>query len=338
MAVSDQTVEQIWALYQRCLELDRTGKDFRAQENEIRGLITSIRPKFLYKYQPLDDCRRESLEKGHFLYINSVDELNDPEEVRLHASFLAVLEHWALAKGVSKEEFRAETEYSLRESGGGSVEEFERDVLTLGEMQAVERHLAPLLEYWRRHQSRFAAYSKSLRAWTKLCSLCESHDSPLMWSHYAAGHKGFCLSFDSRDLWSIASERRGLLLPVRYSEARHDAAELVAFEALSKQREGSSKISRRMATYHFARCATTKSLDWFYEREWRLLFIGKRAMGGLLPPRKPLPKEVILGSRMEGSDKEFMLKIASAHGLAISQAYHGDDGRFVMTKRELSKP
>jgi hypothetical protein len=81
-------------------------------------------------------------------------------------------------------------------------------------------------------------------------SLSARRASPVMWAHYARSHSGLALGFDSKHDWfSRGSERE--LVAVRYSQyrpRRRIISELTIEEVFS-----------------------TKSTEWAYEQEWRLL-------------------------------------------------------------------
>jgi hypothetical protein len=79
-------------------------------------------------------------------------------------------------------------------------------------------------------------------------------DSTLMWSHYAANHRGICLEFDKNNPL-IAKAR-----PVRY-------------------RKTYPEWTPQMSGDNILELVLTKSADWHYEREFRL--IGTLAAGPL---------------------------------------------------------
>ena len=86
-------------------------------------------------------------------------------------------------------------------------------------------------------------------------SLSETWKSPLMWSHYADGHRGLCIEYDT----TLAEHPN--LSRVDYRSTRNvKATDLIQWKIF-----GSSSAQRRVhETYFFA-----KSSEWRYEREWR---------------------------------------------------------------------
>lgn len=82
----------------------------------------------------------------------------------------------------------------------------------------------------------------------------------LMWSHYADSHKGICMKFNSEILlrfWKINKPEIGIH-KVRYVE------EIPKIPTWLEQKSGKNMI-------YFAPNIETKSLDWEYEQEFRIL-------------------------------------------------------------------
>jgi len=79
----------------------------------------------------------------------------------------------------------------------------------------------------------------------RIYCLSEKSDMPLMWGHYASAHTGICLEFDTKRI-----PFAGAITKVRY---------LSAYPAYNIVDENA---------YH---ALTTKSADWSYETEWRLI-------------------------------------------------------------------
>ncbi len=101
-------------------------------------------------------------------------------------------------------------------------------------------------------------------------------DNVLMWSHYAAEHAGVCLEFDGN--CSIFNEVR----PVTYSSER-------------------VRINVLEDNYNSRTVQLTKSPDWHYEQEWRLIEIGTKPGVRRWPPEALTA--VILGSRISEADR-----------------------------------
>ncbi len=86
-------------------------------------------------------------------------------------------------------------------------------------------------------------------------SLAERWDCPLMWSHYADEHRGFCIEYDMND--NVCSH----IKQVDYRRPRSiKITELMRWK-LHKSAEAEQNV---LDTYFFA-----KSSQWRYEKEWR---------------------------------------------------------------------
>jgi hypothetical protein len=89
-----------------------------------------------------------------------------------------------------------------------------------------------------------------------LC-LSTRYDSPLMWSHYADQHRGICVEFD------VAKLPPGDLRKVVYGTSREIAASSIRNWLREDSAAAREQIERA--------CLLTKSTEWDYEEEYRLL-------------------------------------------------------------------
>ena len=88
--------------------------------------------------------------------------------------------------------------------------------------------------------------------------LSEAPDSILMWSHYANNHRGFCVAYNLLDL---NQKLHFSAVPVFYTQDR------VCLQSLSLDRDKLDKETMRL----FIKSITSKSTDWSYEKEWRII-------------------------------------------------------------------
>lgn len=98
-----------------------------------------------------------------------------------------------------------------------------------------------------------------------ILSLTEDPENILMWSHYAQKHEGYCIGFDTKRLmdslrvYANRSRNSFILLPVEYQE---DYPRLVLDDSIER-----IEILNRMLTI--------KSMQWEYEKEYRLIINGE---------------------------------------------------------------
>ena len=95
-----------------------------------------------------------------------------------------------------------------------------------------------------------------LRRTTGVSCLSESDSSLLMWAHYADHHRGFCVEYDLLEINRIL---KFTAVPVIYSTQR------TCFDFLNPQsiEEDAQKL--------LVQSLTSKSPEWSYEKEWRII-------------------------------------------------------------------
>lgn len=92
---------------------------------------------------------------------------------------------------------------------------------------------------------------------TGVLCLSSKFDSPLMWSHYANQHRGVCVEYDVSEL------KPQELHKVSYGESRKVLASVIRDWLLDDNVIARQAIDKA--------CLLTKSKEWAYEGEWRLL-------------------------------------------------------------------
>ena len=126
--------------------------------------------------------------------------------------------------------------------------------------------------------------------------------NPLLWSHYADGHRGACLKFDmqvwAQDYYPSSSPPGYVLWPVNYQMERP----LVDFEKAENDNArltGFMPNNAQANTDPLKNIAFTKHKLWGYEQEWRMMCsrTDKEAAIYLTFPPEVLT-EIILGSQM----------------------------------------
>lgn len=143
----------------------------------------------------------------------------------------------------------------------------------------------------------------------KVCSFCESNNHLLMWGHYAANHTGFCVEYDIQR-WDSEDIRRRILYPVIYQRHRYEATDHL-IQGLNKK-EGFNPLYAII-------CGSTKSAEWQYEKEWRLIV----NLGDSFPQqnyRMECQSKVFLGCRIKEDQKSRILQICAKKGLPVFQA------------------
>lgn len=132
-----------------------------------------------------------------------------------------------------------------------------------------------------------------------------------MWSHFASSHKGFVQEYDFRP--TLANPIKNMLiLPVTYSEERFDAS---AFMLWAFMELLGSKLNNPDLTAHM-KVALHKSLDWEYEKEWRLIEGTPRNSSDKAPSAVVYkPKAVYYGCEMSLRRSKGCMKLLCRRGL-----------------------
>lgn len=92
---------------------------------------------------------------------------------------------------------------------------------------------------------------EDMKRTTGISCLSESCDSLLMWAHYANNHCGICVEYE---LLEINKQLQFTPVPIIYDEDR------VVYGSLDDN-----------ANEVFIKCLTSKSPEWSYEKEWRII-------------------------------------------------------------------
>ena len=135
--------------------------------------------------------------------------------------------------------------------------------------------------------------------------LCSDYKNRLMWSHYANGHKGFCVEYDFSGTEKETLEK--LPLPVLYSENRP----LVPWKA----KIDNSFANKEEAYAEIVIGLLTKDRIWEYENEWRIL------INSMTDTELQMPKIscIYLGANIEEENREKIIDIAKIKNIPVKQ-------------------
>ena len=157
----------------------------------------------------------------------------------------------------------------------------------------------------------------------RVTCLSERMDSPLMWSHYANKHYGFCLEYDFTHTITSARDlnvAKIMLLPVIYSKKRPLLSNSV-FSAQNLVKYVKTKKMPMVAMENIIYGLLFKSPDWAYEQEWRI--IGLNMEGNVM--KLPTPRKLFLGANIEKSTKEKLIEIARKKHIPVYQMFLSSD-------------
>ena len=200
-------------------------------------------PKFLYRYFSFSidkDTYTKSIFEHNELYFRNPNKFNDPFDCK---PLLTLERDW------NQEEYIKFVMNNARDSKGGDLDNEEKQWYK-------EEAINAFINLDRNQLSRKfnkiikKGLAKSINEIRILC-LSEKYNDILMWSHYADGHRGFVLQFDTEALLQNFKQRPQKVFypPVESYPSIKD-------------------FNERDCTHMFL---ITKSSQWEYEEEWRIL-------------------------------------------------------------------
>ena len=249
--------------------------------------------KSLYKYRSFDPDNTKYIEpifKNSEIYFPFPSELNDPFECQFQ---LTVADLNDLEYKARHRHWAYEVQKHL--SPKVTAEEYFKYHNTI----SFEDHLA------RTESIRDETYKIINSKWG-IYSLSSDPLSALMWAHYANNHRGFCIEFSTDNdyfgrAWEVDYVRK-----IKFLDILDDMNESSAFNAL-----------------------LTKTVEWSYEREYRLLSNAMDEVAGLPTQSRPkvsnfpvkAMKSVIFGARM------------SEHDIYIVCGWFGEEHKHIILKQ-----
>ena len=133
--------------------------------------------------------------------------------------------------------------------------------------------------------------------------------SMLMWSHYAKYHQGFCIEYETPEYSDDNADIYHNLFPVIYTDTRTPLTEL----SLSWNSTGTLTNENLWDFYKY--CLLSKSLDWKYQQEWRLISCDTHITDENYNCKFFKIKRVYLGNKMSAKDRLEIIDICKNKGI-----------------------
>lgn len=293
-------------------------------------------PSRLYKYRPLDDYTIDSIE-NQYLYLSQAIKLDDPFECSIDTDItdyftknfasisercfeIAVKETLALASEKEKEitlkiiENCKNSDCTLNMNkaytlfcGENTKEEGVEVATYLHFINNVINDLRG--EKNQSFLKRVINSSKELNKTTRICSLSEIKDSQVMWAMYSDNYKGCCIEYDFEHSIEAAIDT----YPVIYSDERNNNVVDILIsilvrnmlDRLGKKEAGPNQIQ-------LLRLLLTKSLEWSFQKEWRVMM-----QDGEEKVVAPPIKAVYLGHKVEQPEFYKIIELSKEQGFNV---------------------
>jgi hypothetical protein len=248
-------------------------------------------PHILYKYRSWNNQYHKRLLSNNEIYFSSARAFNDPFDCRIPIchDLMTDQQIWQQCLGEAQQR-----------RPGASGEE----------LASAARKIQARSGFRDPHAIKRAqeAWQDMVFTWFGVFSLSEDRGNILMWSHYADCHKGFCVGFDRHDLKTEADRLKdcGISIhahPVIYAEE---------YPAIPPDDSGNHNDIKEMLL--------TKSKQWEYEQEWRVLLFEQTNQAVTLSDS--VFAEVILGCSMPEEHKKEIIDVvrSKSHPISIYQA------------------
>jgi len=267
-------------------------------------------PKKIYKYQGIDEYSLKNLHNNQLFFRNASD-FNDPYDSALTVGDLNYVKldqvdkmATIYAKATKLPFFEVKnyfTNYPINEAFSMlvsntplNITDKDRSLLLAKILYGINKEDERFLE------SISNMYQKRIYA----TCFSEIPNSMLMWSHYANNHKGMVLEYDFTELYSKEFLELFLgLHPVHYND-----------KLLNLNDYENVKEKINLSTL----AAISKSNEWLYENEWRILIKQKEYESGIEVPFIK-PQRIILGARVNQVHKIFLSVEAKERKIPINQ-------------------
>lgn len=182
------------------------------------------------------------------------------------------------------------------------------------DIKSNKEELAKFKQVFEKLNESVTEFEIGLRDSESYACFSEAIKSPTMWGHYADYHKGFALSYDMKSL--LLSKPNGIMLfPVIYSSNRLDSTNMLAWCVGQKLGLPMARIDK----LDKIKCSLYKSLDWEYEKEWRL--VNSVDEHSAHPSLKYAPVGIYYGSKISEINKKILHRIAVEKGLEEYEMY-----------------
>lgn len=247
-------------------------------------------PKYLYKFRSFKNEKRKRILTDGELFFPSPDEFNDPFDTSIpirYENFTRneFIRYWTDSY---KEDYPNARDRDIR----GWVKNFYRICRTPGGKNIIADNQEKVIKEIR--SSKVGVFS-----------LTANLKSILSWSHHADSHRGFCVGFLTSNLKAFLQKVEPLLEfgPVDYTKE---------YPYINAYKTSVAEKAKKILW--------TKSSDWEYENEYRILWIN----GANKPLRIPdgIIRRVVLGCQVSAADRDGMISIlkACAERLSLFQA------------------
>ncbi|MBK5497429.1 DUF2971 domain-containing protein [Peribacillus sp. TH14] len=288
-------------------------------EEAMRIKFKNIPPS-LFKYRPVSNFSIDNL-SNDTIRLTKATEFNDPYDCALQVSqenamydsmkddeeHLKKITEVLKKHGIKFEDNKDGIENVKYQSYKDLLtESFSKLPIINGDTEKIESVVTQILDnLGNLHEDYSKRMISQFQKGTFVSCFSEEVNSILMWSHYAYNHTGICIEYNLKQCEENDVLTR-CLHPVNYTNKLFDIADYI--------KKGKENLNTLFITY----CGISKSMDWSYEKEWRLIFnLGSKNES--FNRRIVKPKAIYLGAKISEKDKNHVIDIAKSKGISVFQ-------------------
>ncbi len=234
-----------------------------------------ILPERVYKYRTWSDQYHKKILTHDQLFFSTQEKLNDPFD-----AFFPFHYH---EDQMTEENVKLKLKQTVRNLSP-LISQADLDVLTAKRMAEVNFFSN---DYW---IESIPVFQEMINKNVGICSLANQFDHHGLWTHYGDGHRGFCLGFDTNNLYNSTG---GLIGNVIYSNKEN------IVDLFNEDPEG------------LIIALMLKSPQLNFESEIRIVKVGMSGKAHLY--RNDCLKEVILGTNTSKQDKDEIIGIIKSY-------------------------
>ncbi|MBU1095824.1 MAG: DUF2971 domain-containing protein [Bacteroidetes bacterium] len=207
-------------------------------------MIDDQPPNKLYKYRHCDaNNNYQKLLRENLLFFSSPKNFNDPFDCRIYPNFESGSTNQLLNRFLDH----------IKSSYPNMPLSIQKSLAKKKYLKNIKIIKSPELMTKRMNEVANKYYG--------IFSLAENVDNLLMWAHYSDCHRGFCIEFDANRLLSICNNYLKIQELIFMKKIKYESEYPIISPFLSD-----------IYSLDYIDWITTKSKDWEYEREWRLIF------------------------------------------------------------------
>jgi len=240
---------------------------------------TEVNPDVLYKFRDWSNPHHKRIITNDEIYFASPNELNDPFDCSIpirydKASPETIRE---LVKGFVASNFPDQNHQWRREK----------------EKEILKKYPLTDSEFWKRNDPIWLN-QKNINF--GIFSLSGTNTDILLWSHYSKNHQGFCLGYSFDSLSDFSLNQSYLDIHIDFVKVKYS----VKYPLLIPKGRDDIKPTRKSFM--------TKAINWSYEKEWRLIMVGRANKNRVISMRKYSFNTIYLGCKIPDEHKDEILE------------------------------